>query len=217
MTDQVKVPEGFMMNSKGDFVHIDNIKAQHKLEDELVKKIHAKAQPINNSLAEFRAGAIEEIDEFVDLLVAEYGGKKRGGKKGNVTLTTFDGSQRVELVVSETLGFGAELLAAKELIEECLREWGETSHPNLRTIIEQAFRLNRKGELSVSNVMTLHQYDFDDPRWLQAMSAINDATRINSSKRYVRVLKRRGEADSYVTVPLDAANAEKPQDEPQSK
>jgi len=208
MTDQVSIPEGFMMDARGNLVHEDNIKAQHKLEDELVKKIHARAQPINSSLGAFRASSIEDIDDFVDLLVAEYGGKKRGGKKGNVTLTSFDGSMRVELVVAETLGFGPELIAAQELIEECLREWSESSHPNLRTIVERAFKLNKKGEISVSNVMSLHQYDFDDPRWHQAMAAINAATRANSTKRYVRVQERRGQSESYVTVPLDAANAE---------
>ncbi|SNY91371.1 Protein of unknown function [Cohaesibacter sp. ES.047] len=207
MTDQIQIPEGFMLNAKGDLVHESNIRAQHLLEDELVNKLIERAKPLNEALSSFRENAISEIDGFVDLLVSSYGDKKRGGRKGNVTLTSFDGSKRIELVVAETIGFGPELIAARELIEECLREWTENANPQLMTIVERAFRLNKKGEITVSNVMELHQYEFTDERWRKAMRAINDSTRATSTKRYVRISERRNQDEKFSSIPLDAVNA----------
>ncbi len=71
--------------------------------------------------------------------MAEKYGRTRGGAKGNVTFSSFDGAQQITIRVQETLTFGPELQIAKDLIDECVTEWSEGANANLRAIISDAF------------------------------------------------------------------------------
>lgn len=71
-------------------------------------------------LAQFKVAAMNEVTEFVERSLAEYD-VKHGGKKGNVTLISFDGAYKVVRQMQETLVFDERLQAAKALIDECIQ------------------------------------------------------------------------------------------------
>jgi hypothetical protein len=200
----MNTPEGYMADHKGNLVALANVKAQHKLEDELVNRLYKEAKHLNEELSEFKALAFDEVEDFLALLSQQYE-TKRGGKKGNVTLTSFDGTKSVELSVNEYLQFGPELEAAKDLIDECLREWSTDANPHLRTIVEAAFKVDKKGEISTTAVLGLRRHDIDDPKWQRAMQAISDAVRPNGSKRYIRIYERDGQDNGPSMVSLNIA------------
>src|SRR5690606_35105878 len=130
---------------------------------------------------------------------------KRGGAKGNVTLTTFDGRYKVVRANADDVVFDERLQAAKALIDECLQEWSKDAHPGLIVLVNDAFRTDRKGELRTNRVLALRRHDIDDPRWIRAMDAISDALQVVGSKHYIRVYERVGGTEQYKQIPLDIA------------
>jgi hypothetical protein len=206
MTVQPTVPDGYWEDAKGAFIPIESIKPEHQEEDALVKSLVEEAEELERRLAAFKARAFGDVQAFRDLVAEKYG-VKRGGKKGNVTLSTFDGSQQVVVAIAEHLSFGTELEAAKALIDGCIHKWSEGANANLRALVDQAFQVDKAGKISTSRVLGLRRLAIEDPDWLRAMDAISDAIRVTGTKTYVRVYKRHPGCEEHVPVSLNIANA----------
>ena len=200
----LEIPVGYRRNAAGDLVAEANIKPEHILEDQLVKRLAAKAEELNLELANFRAQALSEIYAYRDLVAAEYGATK-GGAGGNMTLSAFDGSWTVQVAVAKSISFGAELQAAKALIDQCVTRWSEGVNDNLRTLVFDAFQTDKAGKISTDKVLGLRRLNIKDADWTLAMEAISNAVRITGSKTYVRFYRRRG--DTFDPISLDLANA----------
>lgn len=69
-------------------------------------------------------------------------------------------------------------------------------------LINDAFQVDKEGKVSTYRVMGLKRHDFDHPKWLKAMQAIQDATQTASTKEYLRVYER-NEDGKYQQIPLD--------------
>jgi hypothetical protein len=201
-------PKVFRPDAKGTLHAIDSIKAEHQLEDDVARDIAERAHALSLQLAEFRAWAMGEGDAFVDTLREKYGAK-RGGSKGGFQIVSFDGSVRVLFTVQDRIEFGAELQVAKDLIDQCIREWSTGANANLVTIVQDAFKVDKKGQVSADRILGLRRHDIDDDTWRRAMEAISDSVRRDTSKRYIRVQVRNADGE-YDTLPLDVASADRP-------
>lgn len=201
-------PTVYRPDAKGDLKLITSIKPEHQLEDEVVLEIHARAAVVAAQLAEFRAWALGEADALVDTLRDKYGAR-RGGVKGGVTFSSFDGKVRVIVAVQDRIEFGPELAIAKDLIDECIRAWSDGANSNLVTIVLDAFKVDKKGKVSTDRILGLRRHNIDDPTWKRAMEAISDSVRRDVSKRYIRIQVRNADGD-YDTIPLDVASADRP-------
>ncbi|MGX7745904.1 DUF3164 family protein, partial [Rhodopseudomonas parapalustris] len=94
----------FMHDSSGRLVPVDLIKPQHLLEDQTVRKIVGYAQSLSDQISRFRGHTFDDVTSFAELLAEQYGAKI-GGKKGNVTLASYDGLFRVVVQVADQLAF----------------------------------------------------------------------------------------------------------------
>lgn len=198
--------ELYLRNAKGALVPITAIKAADLLVDELVRGIIQRAEVMSAQLTAFRAAAFEQIDAVQSLLDQQYGATK-GGAKGNMTLTTFDGCQQVKVQVSDQYGYGPELLAAKALVDECLTEWAGGSPPELRAIVNQAFSVEKEGQINRAGLIMLLSVESKDPRWNSAMDAIRDSMRTVGSREYLRAYKRPTFKGAWKGITLDIASA----------
>ncbi|HTN30581.1 MAG TPA: DUF3164 family protein [Pseudomonas sp.] len=198
------IPAGYRRDAQGRLVHEEQIKPVDKLRDELVIRLVDQARTVSQVLAQFKGAAFGEIEAFVDLSAQEYGAKL-GGKKGNVTLLSFDGRYKIQRAIQESISFDERLQAARALIDECLQEWTADARPELATLVNDAFRVDTKGEIRTARVLALRRLDIQDPRWLQAMDAIGDACQVVGSKSYIRVYERIGDSDQYRPISLDIA------------
>ena len=122
-----------------------------------------------------------------------------------MTLTSYDGSMQLVRALANTVEFDERLVAAKALIDECLTEWSEGARPELRTIVHDAFSTDKKGQLATHKILSLRRIKIDDPKWLSAMEAINDALQVTGSKTYVRFYERDGDG-KFVQLSLDPTN-----------
>ncbi|EKD38163.1 MAG: hypothetical protein ACD_75C00843G0009 [uncultured bacterium] len=202
--DKKQIPEGYMENAQGHLVPVAAVKDIDKIRDELVKKIVASAREVKALLQVFKSAAFDEIEQFIELSASEYD-TSLGGNKGNVTLMSFDGRYRVTRAVAEFFVFDERLQVAKELIDQCLGEWTASSGPELKALVNDAFSVDRAGNVNAKRILSLRKFNIEDPRWMKAMAAINDSLTVAGSREYVRIYERVQDTDRWEQIPLDVA------------
>ena len=199
---QQEIPEGCMEDGQGRFVRIENVREIDMARDELVREIVGKAEPLSRAMYAFKTEIMGDISAFVELAAEKYGACL-GGKKGNVTLRSYDHKYKIKLQVSEYLVFDEGLQAAKALIDDCLRKWSADSVPEIRTIINDAFQVDKEGRIATGRVLALRRLDIVDDTWSRAMSAISDSLSVAGTRNYVRVYERDDESGKFNPITLD--------------
>ncbi|WP_434777667.1 DUF3164 family protein [Neisseria sp. Ec49-e6-T10] len=197
------VPEGYKTDARGNLIPVANIKEIDLVKDDLVIELVKKAKQKTQELAVFKNELMGDIEAFVQLSAEQYD-VKLGGIKGNVRLMSFDGKYKVERSISDTLTFDQNLLAAKALIDECLHDWTTDARPELCALINNAFDVDKQGNLNTGRILGLRKLKIDDVRWLKAMKALDDSITIQCSKSYVRVYER-NEQGNYDQINLNVA------------
>lgn len=204
MSEQPQVPAGYRQDHQGRLVPETLIKPIDKARDELVAEIISQALPLRDLLAQFKAKTIGDIQAFVELSAEQYG-VKLGGKKGNVQLLSFDGRYKVQLKQQEHITFSEQIEAAKELIDNCLNRWTEGSRPEIKALVERAFRTNHKGQLRTAEVLGLKNLEIEDEEWKLAMTALMDSITVAGSTAYINIYERVGDTDQWKHISLDLA------------
>ena len=198
------IPEGYKPDANGNLVPLANIREVDLLRDELVNELAAKAEAVQQAIRDYRDTAFADIAAFVELSAERYGAAV-GGKKGNVTLYSFDGQYKIQRDIAQHLKFDEGILAAKALINECLDEWTEGSRSELKALVSRAFEVDAEGNLSTNRILGLRRVEIGDPRWKRAMDAIAEALQVIGSKAYIRVYKRVDDSDRYIPIALNIA------------
>ncbi|MBL0949181.1 MAG: DUF3164 family protein [Pseudomonas sp.] len=207
MAEQIEIPEGWVRNAAGGLQHESEIREQDKMRDMVVMGIVKDAVRLHEELKALKKRALEEIDDLI-VIAGEKFDMKLGGPKGNVSLISFDGNYKVKRIYSNVMAFTEEMEVAKIKVFECISRWGQTvnedAHKHLFTLATNAFRLNTKGEISLSRVLEMTRVDIDDEDWKQAMAAVKDSIIVNGKAVYIQVQERVGEK-AYKTILLDIA------------
>lgn len=204
MNAPLQIPEGFKQDSKGRLVPVNTIKPIDIVRDELVIDLVKQAKEEQERLKKLKAIVFAEIGAFIDLSLKQFE-VHLGGNKGNITLHSFDGKYKIIRQIQDTLRFDERLQAAKILIDQCIQDWSESSNDHIKTLILDAFQVDKEGKISTGRVLGLRRHDFKDEKWIQAMDAIAESINIVDSKRYVRFYERDSE-DKYQAISLDFAN-----------
>jgi hypothetical protein len=200
------IPEGYKADSQGRLVPVTQIKEVDLARDDLVAELVAEAQKLNAALHAFRIRAHDDIQAFAELSAEKYGARL-GGKKGNLSLVSYDGRFKIVRAISDQLVFDERLQAAKSLIDACITAWSTGSRDEIRTLINDAFKVDRIGKIDTARVLGLRQLKIEDPQWKQAMEAISDSLTVAASRSYIRVYQRIGNTEDYAQINLDVANA----------
>lgn len=203
MADLRDTHEG-MFDPQGRFVPMSLIKPLDRTRHDLVCEIVARAKKASAALAEFKIDTLADVGAFVELSAEQYD-VHIGGKKGNITLYSFDGQFKVQRQIAEHIVFDERLQVAKALIDACIDDWATNVRDELRVLVNDAFQVNKEGKISTTRVLGLRRLDISDEKWRQAMVAIGDSIQVAGSKTYLRVYERIGESDQYRPISLDLA------------
>ena len=195
----------FMKDAQGRQVPVSMIKKFDLKRHDLVCSIMQRAFAERERLAEFKQQVWEEIQSFVDESAKDSGAKKLGGKKGNITLTSFDGRYKLIVAVNDGILFNEKLQIAKQLIDECIGKWSKNARPELKVLVDDAFNVGKNGLVSTGKVLGLRRLNITDATWRRAMDAITESIQVVSSKTYMRFYERQ-EDESYKQIPLDVAS-----------
>lgn len=203
---QQTIPDGYRVDARGRLIPEAQIKPIDLARDQLVRDIVLCASKLATELQAFKRGAFDDIEALVELSADQYG-VKLGGKKGNVQLVSFDGRYKVLRAVADRITFDERLQAAKVLIDECLNDWTDKGPGELRVIVQDAFDVDKAGNINVGKILSLRRHKIDDERWKRAMDAIGDAIQVIGTTPYIRVYERIGDSDKYRLLSLDLAGA----------
>lgn len=195
-----------LYDAQGRWVPRHLIKDIDAARHELVQELIDRARETSHALAEFKAQAMKDVAAFVALSAQDYN-VHIGGKKGNVTLTSYDGRYRVVRAMANRLVFDERLQAAKELVDLCITEWAANSTDEIRTLVSHAFQVDEQGKINTSRVLGLRRLQIDHERWREAMRAISDSVQIASTTSYIRFYERGGDG-RYKPISLDLATIE---------
>lgn len=196
----------YLRDAKGNLVPVASVKPVDLLMDETVRKILDSARSVSAVVAAFKGEAFESVNELQALIAQNYNATV-GGKKGNITLVSFDGCQKVQVQVADLLEFGPELQAAKALIDECLTEWAVGSAVELRALVNRVFSVDKEGQINRAELFMLLRVEIEDERWVRAMEAIRDSIRVIGSRTYVRFYDRPAPDAAWHAVTIDLAAA----------
>jgi hypothetical protein len=206
MTTPSNIPEGYKQDSQGRLVPVAAIKPVDQERDDLIYELVNEALNLRKMLRDFRCGANDDIEAFCDLSSEKYGAPA-GGKKGNLTLTSFDGKYKIQRAISEVLAFDERLQAAKALIDQCITRWAKGASSEIRTLVQDAFQVDKAGNINTGRVLSLRRLSFDDDDWRNAMTAISDSLLVATTRSYLRFYERDDSTGAYLPINLDLANA----------
>ncbi|UTW12955.1 DUF3164 family protein [Marinobacterium rhizophilum] len=201
---QQHIPEGYLEDQAGRLVPVSKIDEIDLTRNDLVGEIVGKALALQRAMAEFKLATLGDIEAFIDLGAERYD-VQVGGKKGNVTLTSFDGRYKIQRAISENLVFDERLQVAKELIDQCINRWAQGSAAEIRALVTHAFQVDKEGKISTGRVLGLRRLAIEDVQWRQAMDAIADSIQVTGSKTYIRLYERVGPDDQFRPISLDLA------------
>jgi hypothetical protein len=194
----------YMHDAKGNLVPVETVRAADLLMDETVRRIMGFARELSAQMARFKGHTFEDVNALQALLAQEYGASV-GGAKGNITLTTFDGCQKVQVAIADLIELGPELQAAKSLIDECLVDWSADTGAELRALVNRVFNVEKEGTINRGELFMLLRVEIADERWQSAMKAIRDSIRVIGSKSYVRFYERDAADQRWLSVSIDLA------------
>lgn len=204
MAEQHNIPPGYRRNTQGHLVPEGAISDIDKSRDDLVRDIVAAAKDVRGILSRFKSRTMGDISAFADLSAEKYGAQL-GGKKGNISLLSFDGKYKVQVAVAERYHFDERLQAAKALVDQCIQDWTADSATEVKALVDQAFQVDKEGQINIGRLVMLRRLEIKDPRWTSAMQAISDSMQVASTTSYIRVYERVGETNKYEQVTLDVA------------
>ena len=195
-----------IVGSKGEYLPLGAVKAQHVMEDRFVRDEVGHAIALSEQMSRFLAHFFSNFGAFQELLAERYDAKV-GGPKGNVTLRTYDGKFAVRVQVADQISFGPELQVAKGLVDQCLNDWTATAGDELKAIVTRAFNVDKAGQINRAALYSLLRLEFADTRWKKAMEAVRDSMRVDGTKTYVRFFRYDGPDGREQPITIDLAKA----------
>ncbi len=199
-----EINENYMTDAKGRLIPKAMIKPQDQLRDQTVKIIVERFKKCQPELKNCKVQSMQDIAELEGIVAEKYKAKL-GGKKGNLTLYSFDGKYKVVRSFADRIVFNEAAKSAEALFKECILEWGNGADPKLTTLVNYAFEADKQGNLSASKIYSLLRLNIQDEKWQRAKQAIMDSMNVAYSKGYIRVYERIGDTDVYKAISLDIA------------
>lgn len=163
----------YYLKEDGTLVPEESVKPSDRLRDQFVLDAADKLLDLRQQMIKLKAEITADMESLVDVMAESYG-VQRGGEKGNLSFTSFDGKVRIERRINEVVRFTEGLHVAKSLIDEYLEDITKDSSSELKQIVASAFRL-KQGQPDVKAVLKLKQLNISDERWIKAMQIIDDS------------------------------------------
>ncbi|WP_223182068.1 DUF3164 family protein, partial [Serratia marcescens] len=94
------IPEGYMADRKGRLVPVEQVSPFDIEMDAFVRAQVKEAEDESERIKAFKNKSFDDCYAWLDLVAEKYD-RQRGGLKGNVTFSSFDGSQQIRIAVQD--------------------------------------------------------------------------------------------------------------------
>lgn len=195
--------KGNWLDSTGVAVPQKYVKPVDKKRDAMVERLHKKAVALQERMIAFKAEFNVEVEAFLALVAKEVG---RGeNKKGNYQFAGFSGHKRVSINRGSFIDFDERLQFAKTLVDNCLERWSEGGNDNLKAVVFDAFKVNKRGQMDRQRILSLRRLNIKDKVWQQAMELIGQALTVTGVKDYISIEERENGEGKWRSIRLDIA------------
>jgi len=197
----IKNESGDWIDPRGKAVPPEHIPAMTKKREYVVERIVKDALSLEKKMVANKKKAIAKMLDYMAKLQDVKGVKPNA--KGNITLTNFVGDKQVELAMDDIISFNEEFALAKAQIDLCLKKWSNNANKELITVVEQAFNVDKKGQVNKQAILKLRQIKIKDADWRKAMQLLVDSIEIKGSRQYLNIRVRENATDKFRTVKLN--------------
>lgn len=184
----VKNGEGFWMSPRGKAVDPEVISPLDKRRDRTVEQIVKAAARLENRMRVDKEKYLQKIDKYMSYIEKKFHAERTG--KGNLVLTNYSGTVQVEVKISDVIVFDEKLQIAKTMIDACLKKWGADANKNYRAVVDQAFEVDKTGQVNKYNIIRLMRLNIKDEGWKNAMAVLQKSQNITATRQYLNIKKR---------------------------
>jgi len=147
----------------------------------------------------FKKWVFELVDGYLSDVAGSYGEKW----KGNATILNFSQDKRIIIDIQEYITFDERLKVAQTKIGNCMKRWSDGAQPELQTLVLEAFRVDKRGNVDTKLILGLKKYKFQDAEWIEAMNIIAEAVMTTGSKSYIRFASKNKATGGWINHPLN--------------
>jgi len=176
-----KEGKSFWIDPEGCEVPTKYISDHDKKKDALVENLSKKAASLSLQLADFKKFALDALDKHLARVANSY----NEDWKGNAIIYNFSANLAVEIKISNKLAFDERLNVAKTKIDNYIMSLVKNSGKEIVLLITKAFKVDKKGNVDVKQIISLKQIDIKHPEWQQAMDIIDEALKVEATRRYI--------------------------------
>lgn len=199
--------ERTMIDAMGNTVPLRYVTQYDKARDAGVRRIHARWVKARAYLERVMADSLSDLDKIA---TARGEAGTDVAEKGNIQVSSFDGSITVGLVVRYEIHLDERVMQARDLMIEYTRgiaaKLDGDDAQALLVFIDEAFQASRSGALSVSRVLSLMRRNILAPQWQEAKRLLAESMETRRGKSYLRVESRTDRQQAPVPVRLDIAD-----------
>jgi len=199
----MKTKDGHWIDSAGCAIPPKYVKPVDKRRDALVEKLTKRARKISAELVAFRALVLADVEGYLQYIADHYQVNGRN-KEGNKQLTNFSNNIKLEVRVAKHIEFDERLALAKTIIDDCIRRWSDGANDKIMLLIDEAFKVDKKGNIDRDRVLSLRKLKIRDKEWTKAMDIIAESMVIVGARTYVK-FSAKVASGAWVSVPLDIA------------
>ncbi len=186
------------INPDGYEVPIRYIDKDDQNRDKLVTEVFSDVDKLVSDLTSFKSKLAKMVDDYLDSLAHKHNEKW----KGNAVIMDFAEKHRIDVSISDKISFDNKLQIAKAKIDSYLKGLVKKSGKEIGVLVIKAFRVDKKGNVDVKQILSLRTYGIEHPEWQEAMDLISEAIRIDSTKRYFN-FKEKQEDGSWKSITLN--------------
>lgn len=192
-----------MRDAKGDLIPARYVSAYDKLRDRNVNRIMKRAFALRLDLETF-------VKTSLELLNGVSAAASKHGVRGNFSISSFDGLQRVTIRQKYVIFLDERVIAARDkmfsYVESLLRSVKADDAKALMIILKEAFKVGTNNMLSTSRVLALIKMDIKNKDWQEAQDLLKAALQPQKGKRYLQLEFRPDRNHDYKGVRLDIAD-----------
>lgn len=194
--------DGNWINRNGRPIPEANVDPIAKKRDAAVTRMLADARELEAKMRAVKEKILNEVMQYITELQAANGIKKQDAK-GNYTLSDYANLNQVEVSINNIIEFDERLNVAKSLIDKCLIKWTKRGNQNVRAIVNDAFDVDKKGNVNKMRIFSLMSLKINDKDWKKAMDLIRASMQVTSTKQYLNIRTRENVIDKWCFVNLN--------------
>ncbi len=193
--------KGEWLDPRGKAYPASMVHPLDKNRDQTVEAIVRNALALQERMKKEKERYHKRIAKHIAYMEKKLQGERTG--KGNIKLTNFSGDKQVEIKINDVQEFDERLQIAKAIIDDCFKRWSKGANQNLIVAVNEAFDVDRSGNVNKNRILGLRRWKINDPEWKRAMDIISDSLNTTGTKQYLAIRVRDGAEGAWKTVNLN--------------